>query len=78
MQAPPYFARTLCRISGVVFALMGLAWIPGLAIGAYRLNAKQFLFNAAGASIFFFFSWLYLKGPMSRYGQRENGQSTWH
>jgi len=48
---------------------MALAWVPGLVFSAYSFEGKEFLLGLVPVTIFSFLSWLYLKGPMSRYGQ---------
>jgi len=56
MRPPPGFARALCRISGVIFGLMALAWVPGLVFSAYSFEGKEFLLGLVPVTIFSFLS----------------------
>jgi hypothetical protein len=59
------FDLALRRVSGFVFALMGLAWIGTLLEGIRSSNVSEMIFAALSMASFIGLGWLYLIGPLS-------------
>jgi ABC-type Fe3+-siderophore transport system permease subunit len=64
------FDLALRRISGIVFALMGLAWIGTILEGIRASDMSELAFAVVSMAAFLGLSWAYLSGPLSGAARR--------
>jgi hypothetical protein len=80
MKSPSKFVRflerfdiALRRLGGIVFAVMGLAWIGTILEGIRTANRAEVAFASLSMAGFLALSWLYLSGPLSGAARRRRG-----
>jgi hypothetical protein len=64
------FDLALRRISGIVFALMGLAWMGIILEGIRTSDMSELAFGVLSMTAFLGLSWAYLSGPLSGAARR--------
>jgi hypothetical protein len=64
------FDPVLRRISGIVFALMGFAWIGTILESIRASDLSELTFAAVSMAAFLGLSWVYLRGPLSGVARR--------
>jgi hypothetical protein len=66
------FDPALRRISGIVFALMALAWTGTILEGIRASDMSEVAFAVVSMAAFLGLSWTYLSGPLSGAARRRS------